>query len=457
VEKLLASAKPSAEPYGVQAWLPPAEAAATAGAELSFLTRPTGLLGELCSWINATAMKEQPLLTLGCSLAFLGTLFGRKVRDTLDSRTNLYCMGVAPSSAGKAHAMNSIRKLALAAGCTDLLGGDDIASDSAIEDRMSRVQSTLFLWDEIGHLLAHIKSGISKNHQLVVSLLMKLYSNAGTVYKGREYAEAERQRTIIQPCCCIYGTSTPERFTDGLSPAELQDGWLSRCLVFYSTADPEKRRGLYGSPPPMSLVEQVTAWYARKIDPPPGTPDIAQFVAPNGMVRPPDQLVVQSTAEAEAIFFAFDHKAVISGRKNPPAAAMWKKCEENARRIALIVAVGESFDKPVVTAAAADYACRLVGFLTREFIRTIMPEVVTGKTDYDKRKLVAAIESAGVKGCTKSVVTRRSQSLTKRTRNDMLDDLVEAGEIAAKVEGKTVMYWTAANFALRLASQEPQQ
>ena len=38
--------------------------------EYQFLIRPTGLLGEICSWINTTAIKEQPFLSLACVLAY---------------------------------------------------------------------------------------------------------------------------------------------------------------------------------------------------------------------------------------------------------------------------------------------------------------------------------------------------------------------------------------------------
>ncbi|KKK97182.1 hypothetical protein LCGC14_2655320, partial [marine sediment metagenome] len=184
--------------------------------ELDFLTHPTGLLGRLCSWINSTAMREQPLLTLACALTFCGALFGRKVRDDLGSRTNLYCMGIAKSSAGKLHALKQVRRLCAAAGCLDLLGGDDWASDSAIEKKLSEQPTTFFLCDEIGYLLASIKTSGGYHQVKIIPMLMKLWSAAGSVYTGKEYADDDKQRTLIQPCCCIYGCSDPYRFAKGL-------------------------------------------------------------------------------------------------------------------------------------------------------------------------------------------------------------------------------------------------
>jgi len=357
-------------------------------------------------------------------------------------------MGIAPSSGGKAHAMNQIRQLCAASGATDLLGGDDIASDSAIEDRISRVESTLFLWDEIGHLLSHIKSGISKHHAQVVSLLMKLYSAAGNIYKGREYAEKDRQRTIVQPCCCIYGTSTPERFAGGISPVELQDGWLSRCLVFCSPVSPQKKRGRKESVVPLHLSESVRAWYLRRQEYDNDGHSLGQFITSAFGKPSPKQVVVETDQQAEATFIAFDNETVEYGKVNPMLACLWAKGEENARRIALIVAAGENAENPMISGSNANYACRLVRFLLNDFSRIIVPEIVSSKTESDKRKVINSIGTFGLVGATKRDVTCSTRWADKRTRDNILADLLESGDIAicADKTGKTIRYWTGENY-----------
>lgn len=416
--------------------------------ELEYLTKPTGLLGEICSWINSTAIKEQPFLSLACTLAFLGALFGRKIRDSMGSRTNLYCMGIATSSGGKAHAMNQIRRLCESAGCTDILGGDDIASDSAIEERVSKVEATLFLWDEIGYLLSHVKSGFDRHCAKVVSLLMKLYSAAGSIYKGREYAEVERQRTIIQPCCCIYGTSTMTRFAEGISPSELQDGWLSRCLVFCSHTNPNKTRGIEETPVPESISEKIRKWYLRRIDGDTDGHSLCQFVTSNFTRPAPRQLVVPITKDAEDVFCKFDEETIKFGRLNPSLACLWAKGEENAHRIALIVAAGENFDNPIIDYSIADYSCRLVKFLLTDFGKTIVPEIAGSIIENNKRKLINAINEKGISGASKMDVTSASRWTDKRNRDNLITDLIESGEIKLEQtkDGKSIRYWTTENY-----------
>lgn len=429
--------------------------------ELQFLVHPTGLLGEICDWINATALRRQPFLTLACTLTFLGVLFGRKIRDSLGSRTNLYCMGVAPSSAGKHHAPTQIRKICLAVGCTDLLGGDDIASDVAIESRLSRVPATLFLWDEIGFLLSHVQSGASPHHAKVISLLMKLYSAAGSVFKGREYADEENQRIVCEPCCGIYGTSTIERFAEGITLEELQDGWLSRCLVFRAYKDFSKNRDTSDIPIPQAIQDQVGAWFSRQVDVGNGqSPSLSDFAiyrsgSNKAILQAPKQIVIPRTEEAEQIFRNFDVESTESGRGDRQFACLWAKVEENARRIALILAASESFDSPRITESIANYSCRLVRYLLVSFSRDIVPEITTCTIDAHKQKLLKIIDGAGIGGCLARIITRAARWSTKKQREPLLADLIEGEEVVVQMkEGrKGVFYWTEENYQKYLAQQ----
>lgn len=419
--------------------------------ELDFLARPTGLVGEICAWINTTAIRRQPFLALACALTFCGVLFGRKIRDDMGSRTNLYCMGIARSSSGKTRILSCIRQLCLEAGCMDLLGGDDFASDSGIEGRMARLPATIFLCDEIGHLFAQAKSKANPHTAKIVPLLMKLYSASGDVFLGREYADNERQNTIIQPCCGIYGASTLERFSGGISESEMQDGWLSRCLVFHAKQKPPKTRGKSSDSVPGSIVEQVRTWFLREIKNSCQEGDITPYVqgcAVSMLPAAPEQIIVPTDLKAEGIFVALDDEATAIGKKQPQYDCLWGKAEENARKIGLILAASESFDNACITPAIADYACRLIRFLINDFCQTIIPTIVTNQIEAYKQKLLTIIAGTGENGCLLSEVTHRSRWTTRKQRMDLLSDLIEALEIVSKAtdSGKGVRYWTVENF-----------
>jgi hypothetical protein len=427
-------------------------------AELEFLSQPTGLLGEICAWVNLTAIRPQPFLTLACVLTFCGTLFGRKIRDYLDARTNVYCMGIADSSSGKNHAPKQIRRLCEAAGCTDLLGGDDVASDSAVEKTLSEHPATLYLWDEIGHMITAMKHGSNSHKAGVVTLLMKLYSSACTVYKSKEYSTQE-QRTIQQPCCCLYGMSTPDRFAEGIDPAELRDGWLGRCLVFLTKGKrPKKERNCAYISVPDSIIQAVIAWQNRVISAGPvdKLSSYATFVNGEVISATPKQMDVPADPDAEQLFIAFDEEAAKAGEKEPAMDCLWAKAEENARKIALIVAASENYKEPRVTFGVADYSIRLMRFLLNDFSNLVLPNITSSQIEKDKLAILRVIESGGVRGLSGNEIARSARRFKKQQRDQLYEDLIEAGEIIRAITPCTRGFrvWTTENYNAYTSQQQ---
>ncbi len=413
-------------------------------AERDFLTRPTGFLGEICSWINETSLRYQPFLALGCSLAFLGALFGRKIKDTMGSRTNLYCMGIGGSSSGKGHAPYQIHRLCEESNCLDLLGGFNITGDSAIEERLSNNPATLFLWDEIGHLLADFKTG--QNKSLVVPFLMSMWSSAGRTFLGREYSDSDKQRKIVQPCCCIWGSATPDRFLHGITPEELRDGWLGRVLAFQTDTKPAKNADFQEQPVPEHLIEKCHEWMGlgKKVL---NGSDLSGFATASFTEAPPPQIVVPITNDAKSVFMLLDKESDSCGEKSPEMSYLWAKAEEQAHRIALIVAASECAENISIDISIADYACRLVRFVITDFADTILPEVAGSELERCKRKIFSVIKSLGIRGCSKGELTRSTQWTGDVGRTGMLKDLIEAGEVMTKLDGKTIRFWTPEEYA----------
>ncbi len=429
-------------------------------AELNFLCQPTGLLGEICAWINSTAIRPQPFLTLACVLTFCGALFGRKIRDYLDARTNVYCMGIADSSSGKNHAPKQIRRLCEASGCVDLLGGDDVASDSAVEKTLSEHPATLYLWDEIGHMITCMKHGANSHKAGVVTLLMKLYSSAGSVYKSKEYSTQD-DRTISQPCCCLYGMSTPDRFAEGIDPAEMRDGWLGRCLVFLTRGKrPKKERNNATAPVPDRISQAVIEWQNRVIPVGPENELSTYVTCVNGVAIPaaPKQIDVSADPEAEQLFISFNDEAENEGEKEPAMDCLWAKAEENARKIALIVAASENYAEPRITLSVADYSVRLIRYLLHDFSDMVLPNITSSKTEKEKLKIINVIASSSINGITKSEITRKAQWTDARQRNSYIADLVEADEIVMKPTSgnKGSRFWTTENYNAYVSQQQPE-
>lgn len=420
-ERLLGQAPPTPTPPSSPSSAPPVD-----------LLNPPGLVGDIAHWINSTALKSQPLLAVGAALTFCGCIMGRKVRDTWDNRTNIYTMSVAHSSAGKGHARKQLKRLIDAAGANDILGGEDVTSDAAIEKRLSDHPVTFFLWDEIGHMIQSIRASGAGNPHLskVLPTLMKLYSAAGETYAGKEYSTGDR-RTIDQPCCSLYGTTTPEKLTAGISPDEIKDGFLGRILVFLSNESPKKDydRAANAGDVPQTLIEAVQQWRALQVVPPPGTPDLTSALKAF-------QVEVPTTAEAHARMLAFedqaDELADTTTAQTKGIDRLWGKAGENARKVALILACGENIEHPQIEYHHAVYACELIAYLVKTLAAHVEGNVAESQAERDKQYLLSIVVKGGKKGLTRSELTRKTQKFDYRQRESILRDLAEANEIVLR-------------------------
>lgn len=399
------------------------------------LLQPPGYVGELCQWINSTAFKPQPELALANALAFFGAILGRKVRDSSDLRTNLYCLGVGASGCGKDHSRRAIKKLASEAGLTShMMGGEDISSDSAILSAVHAHPTILFQLDEVGHFFANANNRNAQVYQRAIPVTFtKLYSSSNTVYLGKEYADRDTnaRRDINQPNVCIYGTTVPDRLYEGISSAEIRDGFLGRMLVFYAANDDPDPVDREAQDTPRSLIEMAEAWFTRDVRSN-GKGNVADIVR----IEP---MEVTTQADAQAVFLKFRQAARQRRRdamkKGGGLDSLWSRAEENARKVALILACGCEFAGPVIGREVAAYACELVNHLVSNLVESIGHHVADSEFGRNRLRILSAIRDRGG-SLTRSQLTRVTRGLRGRDRDEVLTDLIQANEIR-RVERKS--------------------
>jgi hypothetical protein len=393
-----------------------------------YLLHPPGLVGEIVEWINTTAGCKQPMLALGASLVACGSLFGRKVRDESNGRTNLYIMGVAHSSSGKDHPADCIERLFARSGASGILGGNRVTSDTAIELSLQACPTVLYCWDEVGHMLGAIKaagvgSGSGQHLRTIVPALMQLYSSSHKIYVGKQRAEGEARR-IDQPHVCVWALTSPDVLYAGLSTAELRDGWLGRVITIISHDRP-KYHIVRHSPPPDSLVTMVKAWLTRVIPPPEGEGDIAGSTGCYQIEIPtqPSAMMVLESFRDECYERMLRCDAV-----GDDVQFLWGKALQNARRIALTLASGDRFEGQEITEYHARYACDFVRHTVENFGLSVKLNVADNEWEAEKMAMVRLLTKAGPDGMSKMEITRRTQRIRDRkVRDAYITDLVEAG------------------------------
>jgi hypothetical protein len=159
--------------------------------------------------------------------------------------------------------------------------------------------------------------------------------------------------------------------------------------------------------------------------------NVSQFVCGSGdsVTSAINSIVVETDEDAEKVFIAFDDESERQGKLNKEMDCLWAKAEENARRIALIVAASDNFAEPRITRAIARYACRLMTYLLHDFEHMIVPEIVSGETETKKRQIVKIVENSKHTGVTKSILTNATKNMVASQRDMLIKDLIEGKDI----------------------------
>ena len=123
-----------------------------------------------------------------------------------------------------------------------------------------------------------------------------------------------------------------------------------------------------------------------------------------------------------------------SDRDKNEVASLYGKAVENARRIALTIAVGKNNVDPIIGAEDMRYGVALVSHTIRYAIDAIEENLAENELERAKKRLLKTIREAGSHGIVRKDLTRKSQYLKRQLRDECLDDLIEAGEI---IIGKT--------------------
>ncbi|MFN7021951.1 MAG: DUF3987 domain-containing protein [Phycisphaerales bacterium] len=383
------------------------------------LLRVPGLIQQVVEYNLATATRPQPVLALGAAICLQAVLAGRKVRDERGNRTNLYCVGVAPSGAGKDNARKVNKNVLFAADMVEHEGNEDLASDAGLVTAVETEPAILFQIDEFGRFLRTIGDPKKAPHLFnVLTALMKLYSSADTIFRGKAYADAKRNKVVDQPCVSVYGTTVPEHFYESLTADSLSDGFIARLLVFETTTTPARQRSKARAVP--DAIKTAAAWWGS--------------FTPGGNLAPqhPNPLVVETTPEAGTVFDALaatvDAELERSDQASAAGRSLWARAEEKACRLALVYACSANAETPLIDVPAACWACELSTYLTRRMLYVANEWVADGVFDARQKRVLRIVRKADGK-ISRTELCRKTQWLTQRERQEVIDNLLETGQI----------------------------
>ncbi len=393
------------------------------------LMKVPGAVGELAEWIDAGSKRSQPTLALGAAIAALSAVIGRKVQTETGLRPNIYVLGIGETGCGKDQAREAIGNLFEQLGIGNVLG-DAFASGASIETAIERHPVRLFLIDEIGHLLGTMKDARAESHlKDIVPVLLRMYSASSSVYRKREFASKDADAVAtVQPSLSIYGTTVPSNLYGNLTKAHVQNGLLSRLLVFEST-DRYPALRLGSSPAPAkSLLDVCKAWIGAPMNANPDAGDIEKLTNP-------DPYPVPWTDRARRVFEDLEQsmrrrieKIWQTGGEQGP----YTRVVATALKLALVRACGVSATNPEITEDDAVWGSGMAWRLTEDLATRVAESAPENKVEEAGQRVAKLIAHMASEGIIHSELVRKTRWLSGRQLSDTLKALMEAGDITAE-------------------------
>ncbi len=383
------------------------------------LLNTTGILKLWTDWINETSFMRQPVLALAAVIPACGALIGRRLQTKSKGRANIYVLGLAETGRGKERARQAVKEVMVASGADDLLGGEDFASDAGIVSSLTTNACQLYQVDEIGKLLRAITDTNAPGHLTgIVSLLLKLYSSANSIFKAKLYADTKRNPVIIEPHVCLYGTAVPAATWEALGAASVDDGLLARLWAFCAADGKPERQDPEMTAPPVALVDAIQKWR------------MSDKQSAVGSIKSPQSTIVPRTPEALEVFQGFIDLAdrEEAALKDNPLAKLWTRAAQKADQLALVWAWSDS-ETPIIDETCAKWAVGLAAYLTRSMIWHASRFLAHNQVESDVKRVLRIVQDAGKGGISRRDLTRRTQWLPEKTRTSVIDGLKESEQL----------------------------
>lgn len=375
----------------------------------------------IAEWAYKNSYRPQPVLCYGSALSAVACLKGQRVKTQTNARTNLYCLAIAPSGAGKNDPMKAIQSLFFHAGADNYLGGMPASGAGLLTAIKNNGGVRLLQLDEVGKFFLGITQSSAPKYLLeIVDYMTQLFSSAGSVFLGKEYAnhDGKMDRTdIIQPSLSIFGATVPERFFEALSSSFSNDGFLPRWLVFESkTLFPEKNNEVDISNPPEYLRRDVQA--------------ILRTQKAEGFRK--DAIVIPFTPKAQKIYDDYcdliEKRALDEYNSTGTTNPFIIRSAEHVQKVALTLQEGSVMDVRDVEDAIA-----IVEYSQDKMISNIKEHMADSKKEGDVKKVLSVCSKFNGE-FTLSDVTAKTRQFKKRERNEIIEELVETGNLEVRVD-----------------------
>ena len=367
------------------------------------------------------------------TLAFLGAvamqahLAGRAYADPGGTRANLYLIALGETGVGKEAPRRTNALLADAAGATRSLA-DSVASGEALEELVARQPVLLLQPDEAESFVGSL-NGTGGNAMRLSERVRRLYSASAGRYAVRATAKLPEGAEVANPHLTLFGTGTPRAFYGALDARAVENGLFGRCLVVDVPDEYRTNRPL-AAPPPARLVD-IARWHVER------------WRNADGSDRP-DQIVAEETPEAKCVFRSTADTLMLLRKRLADselftARALVVRANEKIAKLALVRAISENPERPVVTAEGVNWASKFVMHVTKAMLHEAQFHVAEGKFDALVKRFLGLLAKHGGSYDRRRLL--RSMCIDHRTFQRIVMTLLLCDAIVEEVEtGRNHVY-----------------
>jgi hypothetical protein len=346
------------------------------------LPMPPGFVGDIANFIYQSALLPVPEVAITAALGLMAGVCG-KVWVIPKSGLNLYIVLVARSGIGKEALHDGISDLINAALSICPVAGNfvdftEYASGPALIKACAHNQCFVNVSGEIGRRFLAMASSRDTSMQTLRTQMTNLYSKSApnSVTGGISYSDQDKNVESIKGLAfSVVGEATPGTFYESLTPAMMEDGFMSRfCVIKYRGDRPDKNRARI-THPPEKLVQRLATIMSHS--------DLSIAAGNN-------QMVAFSPAAVE-LLDQFDARCANGVRASDDESKrqVWNRAHLKALRVAALLAVGDNYLNPIVTVEQAQWAIGLVEYGNSTFLSRIdSGEVGVGTDSGREQKII---------------------------------------------------------------------
>lgn len=405
-------------------------------------TRPSGLLGEMASWILASSRRPNRPLAVAASVAVLSAVCGRHLYGPTGTSLNVYIACLAATTVGKSRPLSAVAEVLRAAKLDNLHTTAKGFSVSALEKMIESHPCCVATVDEIGsNLLGRMSHKQANTHELAMrGMLLELWSREqGMTPFSTHHRATSSSVPIPSPSLSLFGVSTPEAFYGAITTGSVKDGFLNRFLI--ASAAPRAR--------PLEVSEQARKVPARLCG---ALMDIVPEIDGDGMAKalgvfslnidPPGERVRWDSGATEQTAAEFEEQILALMDANPEQSALMGRIYEYSVRLAAIHAVSRAGRTARTTLQDLAWGAAWAVQSARALIEGAANMMAANDYELKFNAIRNAIQTAGKIG--RRELLRMVRNVSAREREDIIKHLKDGDWIVdAQIEtaGRTALGW----------------